>query len=144
MKSASSCSHGCCGSSSPSIASPKRFTPKFRKSLQNSPESPWFDWICDGRKRYEGRLRKDVWASLAVGDIIAFVCPLNRELICRVVSLPHFESFGAAFDKLGSALVPIPGINTADIDKLYSQYFNDEDVRKYGVVAIEIEPLHLN
>lgn len=117
--------------------------PKFRKSLQNPPESPWFDWICEGRKRFEGRLWKDDWAALVVGDIIAFVCPQKRELTCRVIGLPRFESFGAAFDELGSALVPVPGVNTADVVKIYGQYYKDGDVRQYGVVAIEVEPLCL-
>lgn len=120
------------------------FVPKIRKSLQNPPESPWFDWICDGTKRFEGRLWKDDWAALSVGDIISFVCPLKRELICRVVSLPRFESFGAAFDALGSALVPVPGVSTADVVKIYGQYYKDEDVSQYGVVAVEVEVLHLN
>lgn len=139
-----SCSGCRCSSSRNSVSNSTtaRPVPKIRKSLQNPPESPWFDWICDGTKRYEGRLWKDDWASLAVGDIISFVCPMKRELVCRVVSLPRFESFGAAFDALGPALVPIPGVNTADVVKTHGQYYNDEDVRQYGVVAVEVEPLY--
>ena len=120
-----------------------RLIPEFKKSLQNPPESPWFDWIADGTKKFEGRLWKDDWATLNIDDVIVFVCPKKRELTCRVVSTPRFESFGAAFDALGSALVPIPGVNTADVVKIYDQYYKEEDVRHYGVVAIEVEPLNL-
>lgn len=117
--------------------------PKLIKSLQNPPESPWYDWIHAGVKRYEGRLWKDDWASLEVNDIIVFVCPAKRELTCRVLSTTRFESFGSAFDKFGSALVPIVGVNTADVVQIYGQYYKDEDVSKYGVIAIEVEPLNL-
>lgn len=118
-------------------------TPKFRKSLQNPPESPWFDWIACGKKRYEGRLWKDDWASIAEGDLIVFICPEKRELMCRVTSLSRFESFGAAFDALGSELVPIPGVNTTEVNRIYGQYYKDEDVKNFGVVAVQVEPLYL-
>jgi ASC-1-like (ASCH) protein len=117
--------------------------PKFRKSLQNPPESPWFDWIACGKKCYEGRLWKDEWASLSEGDIITFVCPAKRELTCRVIALPRFESFGAAFIEFGSELVPVPGVNTTDVINIYGQYYKDEDVKRYGVVAIHVEPISL-
>ena len=113
--------------------------PKLRKSLQNAPECPWFDWIANGTKKFEGRLWKDDWAALSVGDVIVFVSPEMRELTCRVVGLPRFESFGAAFNALGSALVPVPGVSTADVVNMYGQYYKDEDVLQYGVVAVELE-----
>lgn len=125
------------------ITDSSSLTPKFSKSLQNPPESPWFDWIQSGVKRFEGRLWKDDWAALKADDIIIFICPAKRELTCRVLSTPRFESFGAAFAKLGAALVPVAGVNTADVVKIYGQYYKDEDVAKYGVVAIEVEPLGL-
>ena len=128
--------------SSTSTSSPV-LVPKFTKSLQNAPESPWFDWIADGTKRFEGRLFKDEWSTLKAEDIIVFTCPKKRELTCQIISTPRFESFGAAFDALGSALVPIPGVTTADVVKIYGQYYKDEDVRNFGVIAVEIEPLFL-
>ena len=128
--------------SSTSTSSPV-LVPKFTKSLQNAPESPWFDWIADGTKRFEGRLCKDEWSNLKAEDIIVFTCPKKRELTCRIISTPRFESFGSAFDALGSALVPIPGVTTADVVKIYGQYYKDEDVRNFGVIAVEIEPLFL-
>lgn len=130
-------------SSSATSTSSSVLVPKFTKSLQNAPESPWFDWIADGTKRFEGRLFKDEWSTLKAEDIIVFTCPKKRELTCQVISTPRFESFGAAFDALGSALVPIPGVTTADVVKIYGQYYKDEDVRHFGVIAVEIEPLFL-
>lgn len=135
----------CSGCSCSHSAGPKPvIVPKIVKSLQNAPESPWFDWIAAGTKRYEGRLWKDDWAALSIDDTIVFISPEKRELTCRVIGLPRFESFGAAFDALGSALVPIPGVNTADVVKIYGQYYKDEDVLVYGVVAVELEPLNVS
>lgn len=111
------------------------------KSLQNPPESPWFDWIKDGTKNYEGRLLKDDWATLKTDDLIIFVCPEKRELTVRVINQFHFKSFGEAYDALGSQLIPIPGVCTEDVIKIYGKYFKDEDILKYGVVAVQVEPL---
>lgn len=129
--------------SSSTGASNSLIEPKFKKSLQNPPESPWFDWIADGTKKFEGRLCKGDWSTLKAEDIIVFTCPKNRELTCQIISTPRFETFGAAFDALGSALVPVPGVTTADVVKIYGQYFTEEDVRNFGVVAIELVPLLL-
>lgn len=135
---------GCSCSHSAAKAKAAAVVPKIRKALQNPPESPWFDWIANGTKRYEGRLWKDDWASLSIDDIIVFISPEKREMTCRVIGLPRFESFGAAFVALGSALVPVPGVNTADVVKIYGQYYKDEDVLHYGVVAVELEPISQN
>lgn len=116
---------------------------KIRKSLQNPPESPWFDWICEGKKKFEGRLKKDDWASLSINDHVTFVCPEGRELITRVLDLPTFDTFGDAFDALGSELVPVPGVDTADVINIYGKYYKNEDVVKYGVIAVKVEPIFL-
>ncbi len=112
-----------------------------RKNLQNSPESPWFDWIASGVKKFEGRLHKDEWATLEVDDLITFVSPDGRELTCKVVSLPRFSSFVEAFEKLGAELVPVPGADTAKVAALYGQYYSAEQQSQYGVVAVQVVPL---
>lgn len=114
---------------------------KMRKSLQNPPESPWFDWIAAGVKKYEGRLLKDDWATLQVDDLITFVSPDGRELTCKVVSLPRFSSFVEAFERLGAELVPVPGANSAKVASLYGQYYSEEQQSQYGVVAVQVVPL---
>lgn len=111
-----------------------------RKSLQNPPQSPWFDWIQGGVKRYEGRLFKGDWAALKTGDTIVFVCPLNRELSCTVVGLLRFSSFREAFEVLGSELVPIPGVNSEQVASIYREFYSDAEVEQYGVVAVKVDP----
>ncbi len=113
---------------------------KLRKSLENPPESPWFDWIADGIKKYEGRLLKDDWATLEVGDLITFINPDGRELTCRVISLPRFSSFVEAFEALGPELVPVPNVDNNKVRALYSKFYSQEQQSKYGVVAIQLEP----
>lgn len=112
-----------------------------RKSLQNPPESPWFDWIAAGVKKYEGRLVKDDWATLEVGDLITFVSPDKRELTCRVLGLPRFATFVDAFAALGAELVPVPGADAAAVERLYGQYYSAEQQAQYGVVAVHVTPI---
>jgi ASC-1-like (ASCH) protein len=113
-----------------------------RKTLQNPPESPWFDWMEQGVKRFEGRLRKDDWARLQPGDLIEFVnANTQKVLLTRVLALPSFGSFADAFKELGRELVPVPGVDAADVACIYRQYYPDEEVQQYGVVAVHIEVL---
>lgn len=84
---------------------------------------------------------KDDWATLEVGDLISFVSPDDREVICRVLGLPRFAALVEAFSVLGAELVPVPGADAAAVERLYGQYYSAEQQAQYGVVAIHVTPI---
>ena len=110
---------------------------KYVKHVANPVESPWLDWIAEGRKTYEGRLRKGDWTKVDVGDHIRFEDG-DKLTVVEVIEIISYTSFGVAFNDLGASLVPIPDITREDVVNLYRKYFSDEDVRRYGVVAVGV------
>ena len=107
--------------------------------MQNPPESPWFDWVVAGVKRYEGRVRRGEWAQLRVGEHVEFYEDTGRRVVVRVEALPHYDNFAAAFGAHGAELVPVAGADAAMVTRLYGQYFSDADVSENGVVAIKMQ-----
>lgn len=109
-----------------------------RKPIRNPPDTPWLTWILEGKKKYEGRLStKIVEWDLYIGKEAIFECG-SLKAHARITSLLRYDSFGHAFDTLGSELVPIDGITRVEVEDLYRRYYSREDVEKHGVVAIGI------
>jgi len=110
------------------------------KHISNPPAIPWLTWIINGTKTFEGRLYKEDWAQMNVGDQIHFSSE-GPNCVCTVVTLRRYDSFADAFDDLGQSLVPVPNILRADVIELYAKYYSEDDIRKFGVVAVEVEPV---
>ena len=97
--------------------------------------------IYSGSKDIEMRLYDDKRRKIKVGDIITFT---NRSTLCsfdvRVVKLHVYRSFEGLYvffdkERLGYKKEEIA--SSEDMKK----YYSDEDIRKYGVVGIEIEKI---
>lgn len=111
-------------------------------SIQNPKQTPWLDWIESGNKKYEGRLNRGRFLSLKIGDRILFYDKkTNKQVQVIVKNILHFSNFEDAFITLGNKLVPIDNITPIQVKKMYNQYFSDNEIAKYGVVAIEVEPI---
>jgi ASC-1-like (ASCH) protein len=115
---------------------------KFKKKLsqiygvwEKSIQQPWLNLIQSGIKKYEGRVYRDDWAKLQIGDTIIFHC--NKLEVKTVVNeLRRYTDFCAAFIDLGQLLVPGVGVTIYEVEQLYYQYFTKADIKKYGVVAV--------
>jgi ASC-1-like (ASCH) protein len=109
-------------------------------TIQNSKETPWLDWIEQGIKIYEGRVNRGKYKNFKNGDIMVLLdLKTNKKVKVKITLLEYFENFGEAFDILGTKLVPIKDIDKEQVVKLYSQYYSDEDIKKYGVVCIGVQ-----
>ena len=98
-----------------------------------------FRAIAEGRKTIEMRLYDERRIGIRVGDEIEFEnIETHQRIICEVVSLKRFDNFFdlyAHFDKL---LLGYSENETANPEDMY-QYYSQEMIEKYGVVAIEIK-----
>lgn len=110
-----------------------------RKNIQNPPNVPWLDWIIEGKKTYEGRLNVGDWRTLRPEDIIIFYDQNNKSIKTVVSDLKYFKNFRMAFRSLGQQLVPIQGISEEEVENLYWKYFKQDDIDRYGVVAIGLK-----
>ena len=113
----------------------------YRINIQNPPESPWLTWIKEGTKEYEGRVPREntKWTKMKIGDIIIFESPSGEVVETIITDIIKFKDFKEAYETLGQKLVPIKNITSDKVANLYRQYFSDEIVKQFGVIAIAIK-----
>ena len=103
--------------------------------LWNSP----FKLIKKETKTIELRLNDEKRSLINVGDLIEFTNVETKEVItCKVLNLYKYPDFTTLYKyhnktKMGYEENEIA--NPADME----QYYQKEDIKKYGVLAIEIE-----
>ena len=105
-------------------------------------KQPWFNFIQSGFKTVEGRLNKGQFAKFGVGQQITWIN--TEKLICtvKITKITFYTSFKELLEKEGISRV-LP--NIANIPKgvaIYRQYYSKKDKNKYGVIAIEMEPVN--
>ncbi|MBO5313416.1 MAG: ASCH domain-containing protein [Clostridia bacterium] len=100
-----------------------------------------FSAMLQGRKTVEMRLNDEKRQLIKERDFIEFY---NRDtgegLIARVVKVTVFKDFHqlyASYDKTALGYLPDEDARAEDM----SQYYDDEEIEKYGVMAIEIHRL---
>ncbi|MCD6558910.1 MAG: ASCH domain-containing protein [Palaeococcus sp.] len=93
--------------------------------------------IKEGKKRIEGRLYDEKRRRIKEGDIIIF----EGKLRAKVKALRVYSSFKEMLKKEGIENV-LPGVkNIEEGVQIYRQFYSEEREKKYGVVAIEVEPI---
>ena len=103
--------------------------------LNNSP----FQAIAAGHKRVEMRLYDEKRALMQAGDEIEFE---NREthqiLHCTVEKLTRYQDFSALYADFDKTELGYRADEEASPEDMY-QYYSPEQIRKYGVLAIQIK-----
>lgn len=120
--------------------------PQFKQALLESIEvnrmnlypEP-FELIKAGSKKVEMRLFDEKRRKLSVGDLIVFAnTKTKEELIAEIVELKQFDSFESLYMNYKKTDIGYKDDEVANPDDMFS-YYSIEDIRKYGVVAIEIK-----
>lgn len=109
----------------------------YTKPIKNKYPHTWLDWIEKGSKKYEGRLNKEFWSSVKEQDIFIWKDENGKEVKTEIVKIRKYKSFSEAFKELGSDLVPIEGITSEEVEKIYSDIYKD-DINKYDVLALQL------
>jgi ASC-1-like (ASCH) protein len=104
--------------------------------------SPWFELVKQGVKKYEGRRNTDKIKRMNVGDAILFrhhTDPSIQPFKARIVGLNPFPTFKHALEYLPIRdVLPIDGITVADGVNIYQQYVSLATQERDGVVLIEV------
>ena len=104
--------------------------------LRKEVNEPWLGYIASGQKPYEGRLNKGQWAQLQPGSELIFYNK-KRALQVTIENIRYYKTFGQAWSELGANL--LPGINCLeDANKLYNNFYNNQDIERYGVVVFKL------
>ena len=103
--------------------------------LHNGP----FEKIKIGTKTIEMRLNDEKRSLIKVGDVIKFINRVSEEEILTLVKgLYYYDSFDELYKHFDKVSIGYNEDDVANPDDM-SQYYNKEDINKYGVVGIEIE-----
>lgn len=103
---------------------------------------PWLSYIVEGPKLYEGRVFKNTWAKLVVGDVIEAYSSRFSSVKLKVNELLRFDDFDKAFEVLGKTLLPSGAETPDEALRLYRQWNPAEVVRRNGgVVAVGVDVL---
>ena len=106
-------------------------------------EEPWFSDVCDGSKKVEGRLNRNEWKDLNVGDILEFVNNESyngmRKVRVRITKRMEYQSFKCMLVLQGVQKC-LPTILSVDGGvAIYRKYYSEEEEKECGVVALHIE-----
>jgi len=103
-------------------------------------QQSYFDAIKAGSKIIEGRLAKQKYLDLKVGDAIRFTTPSSAVSVTKTVAkVYYYPTFEAAF-KEQDFTHAIPGAHTAeDAVKVYEQFYSRQLQEEVGVVFIELQ-----
>lgn len=94
-------------------------------------EVRWWDLLRSGEKKYECRLSNEIEDNLFIGKSLIVKSEDGSEFRAKISDLRYYTNFSKAFEDLGQDLVPI--------EDIYNEFYTDEEVEKYGVIAIGIE-----
>lgn len=101
-----------------------------------------FDRIASGVKKIEYRLNDEKRREIRIGDTITFYKrPEEMEkIVVKVTDLKHYEDllsmYTASFDHYLRDMYETPQDAVDD-----TPYYTDEDVRRYGCLAIHFEKI---
>lgn len=102
-----------------------------------------FDIVKDGIKNVEVRVNDEKRRKLSIGDTLIFLKRPNEDekIIARVTRLVYFNSFSDVTDNYPMERIYLSNTSCNDYIELMRKFYNDDEVSKYGVVAIEFEQI---
>ena len=114
-------------------------------------EFPWCDWIHDGKKRFEGRLKKSEktkWHD-RVNHVLNIYCENSEDGKKYVLTAIHeFDNFGEAYEYGQDGVVPeTHGYSPEYIYKnivyggTYDSDVYDKYMSEFGVMILELEEI---
>ena len=100
-----------------------------------------YEQVKNGTKNVEARVNDEKRQQLKVGDVVEVLKrpDENESLNVRITNLKNFSDFAELADNY-----PIERLYSASFTKeqyvaLFPKFYSDEEINKYGTVAIEFE-----
>lgn len=104
-------------------------------------DSDIFDIVKNNSKDVEIRVNDEKRRKLKVGDTLVFLKRPNddEELRATITDLVYFNNFLEVVDNYPMKRIYLDEYTKEDFVNLISRFYSEEEVNKYGVVAIEFE-----
>ena len=98
-----------------------------------------FKCISTGKKVVEIRLYDEKRSKIKVGDEIEFEnTDTHKKIKCAVVNLTRYKDFFELYSNYDKTAIGYDAEETANAEDMYA-YYSSEQIKKYGVLAIEIK-----
>ncbi len=104
-------------------------------TLSINVQEPYFSFIKNGQKTVEGRLAKEKFTSLKVGDFLL----INEELKKEIVAVSVYPTFREMIIMEGVKNVIPDAKNLDEAVNAYYKFFSPEDEQTMGVCAVKIK-----
>jgi len=108
--------------------------------FESHKEEPWFSLLASEKKTIDGRLKKGKYGEIKPGDnIVVYSSDEKNFLKTKVLAVRYYDNFSDMIKAEGVEKI-LPGIkNIETAIATYRKYYSEEDEKKFGVVALEIE-----
>ena len=111
-----------------------------RIALISALSDPYYDYVRDGRKLWEIRLKKGGWEELAPGNAVLLFRHGGKGefIVVEVLERREFGSITEALENVGvkNAIPQAQGVSEAL--KEYRQFYSEEKEKRFGVVAFRV------
>lgn len=98
-----------------------------------------FELIENGSKKVEMRLNDEKRQKLTIGDLVIFTnTETKEEIIVEVIDLKAFKSFSELYSSYEKTAIGYKKDEAANPNDMLD-YYSQEQINKYGVLAIEIK-----
>ena len=100
-----------------------------------------FDIVLNKDKDVEIRVNDEKRRKLSIGDTLVFLNRANEQeqLKATITNLVYFNNFLEVTDYYDMKRIYLEDTTKENYINLMKQFYNDEEVNKYGVVAIEFK-----
>ena len=107
-----------------------------KMNLQDWP----FEAINNGQKTIEMRLYDEKRQKIKIGDIIEFFNNSNDIIKTQVIGIHRFKNFDELYQNFNKEKLGYKDNETANPNDM-AIYYSLDDIKKYGVVGIEIKKI---
>ena len=98
-----------------------------------------FKYISLGKKTVEMRLYDEKRSKINIGDEIEFEnIDTHQKIKCEVINLTRYKDFFELYSNFDKTTIGYDKNETANAEDMYA-YYSPEQIKKYGVLAIEIK-----
>lgn len=98
-----------------------------------------FKSISIGEKTIEMRLHDEKRSKVTVGDEIEFEnTDTHQKIKCTVINLSRYKDFFELYSNFDKIAIGYEVNEIANAEDMYA-YYSPEQIKKYGVLAIEIK-----
>jgi ASC-1-like (ASCH) protein len=114
---------------------------------QSKLQSPYYEFVKEGRKTLELRVNDEKRQAMKIGDIWKFEREhdwdnFDEYFYTTITNIRHYKSFKEAIEDVSSSDLNelLPYVNSVeDAIKIYEVFYNKEKEEKYGVVCFTLK-----